>query len=209
MFPLYDENPSKTRPYVTWSLIALNVIVFVWWVSGGMSASVFDIFGETPAYVLRGERLYTVFTSMFLHGGIAHIFGNMLYLFIFGDNVEDTFGHGKYLILYLFFGVVGGLVHSFVTVTPDIPAVGASGAISGVLGAYVLFFPRARVVSIVPSYFFIRLARIPAVVFIGFWFLLQLLLSGSPTGVAYWAHIGGFVAGFIAAVLYRIARALA
>lgn len=212
MFPLYDENPSKTRPYVTWSLIALNVAVFIWQLSEGMSAALFYTYGETPAYVLRGEGLYTLFTSMFLHGGLAHIFGNMLYLFIFGDNVEDAFGHGKYIVLYLFFGVTGGLVHSYYTFMFDVggvytPAIGASGAISGVLGAYILIFPRARIVSIVPSFFFIRLARVPAVVFIGFWFILQLLYSGSPAGVAYWAHIGGFIAGFMAAVLYKIVKA--
>ncbi len=213
MFPLYDENPSSTRPYVTWALIAVAVGIFVWQLLGGLGEEVFDLYGEVPVYIVRGERLYTVLTSMFLHGDIFHIFGNMLYLFIFGDNVEDTFGHVRYFFLYLFFGVVAGITHSVVIVMffgydAYIPAIGASGAISGVLGAYVLFFPRARVVSIVPSFYFVRLMRVPAVFFIGFWFLLQLLLSTSPSSVAYWAHIGGFAIGLFTAEAYKVAESL-
>jgi membrane associated rhomboid family serine protease len=148
---------------------------------------------------------------MFLHGGILHLFGNMLYFFIFGDNVEDRFGHLKYFLLYLFFGIAGGLVHSAMAVMQGgseqmIPAVGASGAISGVLGAYMIFFPNARIVSLFFTGYFIRLVPVPAVFFIGFWFILQFLngVLGSVTGVAYWAHIGGFLTGALVAMLFKI-----
>jgi membrane associated rhomboid family serine protease len=135
----------------------------------------------------------------------------MLYLFIFGDNVEDKFGHLKFLLLYFIFGIVGSLTHTFIAYISEsmdllIPAIGASGAISGILGAYIVLFPRARIISIVPSYFFIRIARIPAIFFIGFWFILQFLygMLSVTTGVAYWAHIGGFISGFIIAIFYKI-----
>ena len=132
----------------------------------------------------------------------------MLYLFIFGDNVEDRFGHINYLLLYFIFGLVGGIIHSITTVMLGgldafIPAIGASGAVAGILGAYFVFFPQAKIMSIVPSLFFVRLARVPAVIFIGLWFILQFLYIGSMTGVAYMAHIGGFIAGFIIARILK------
>jgi len=203
MLPLYDENPTRSKPFVTWSLILINVVIFIWEVSSGSYEQIIIDYGEIPAFVTQGERFFTLITSIFLHGDLFHIFGNMLYLFIFGDNIEDRFGHTKFLFLYLIFGIVGGLAHSYITVIFDgidafIPAIGASGAISGVLGAYLTFFPRARIVSAVILLYFIRIVRVPALVFIGFWFLLQLLyvLMGSLGGVAYWAHIGGFLIGF-------------
>ncbi|MFQ5711296.1 MAG: rhomboid family intramembrane serine protease [Candidatus Geothermarchaeales archaeon] len=211
MFPLYDENPRKTKPFITWSLIAINVVVFAWQLSRGMDNEIVFEYGEIPAMILSGRRLFTMITSMFLHGDIFHIFGNMLYLFIFGDNIEDRFGHTKFLLLYLLFGVFGGLTHSVLTFVFDgtgviIPAIGASGAISGVLGAYLMFFPRAKIVSVILFFYFLRIARVPALIFLGFWFLLQFLYGATGTvgGVAYWAHIGGFAIGFLTAGLYKL-----
>jgi membrane associated rhomboid family serine protease len=211
MFPLYDENRSRTLPIVTWVLIIINAYVFWWELTMGFSQRIFQLYGVIPASVLQGSRLLTLITSMFLHADLWHILGNMLYLFIFGDNVEDRFGHINHLLLYLTFGVVGGLAHSIAVVSAGgleafIPTIGASGAVSGILGAYLVFFPRARIMSIVPSFFFVRLARVPAVIFIGFWFILQLLYSTGLYGdaaVAYIAHVAGFVSGFIVAVIVK------
>ncbi|MDQ1280052.1 MAG: hypothetical protein QG670_1314 [Thermoproteota archaeon] len=194
-----------------WILIALNVLVFYWEFTEGFNDNIFLVYGETPALIMQGEQLSSVLTSMFIHVDIWHIFGNMLFLFIFGDNVEDRFGHVKFLILYLIFGVVGGLTHSAIAVMLGgidqyIPAVGASGAIAGVLGAYLIFFPNARIVSIIPSFVFVRLARVPAFIFIGFWFILQILYSGGSTSVAYMAHVGGFMAGFVVAVMFKASQ---
>lgn len=204
MFPLFDENKSESKPIVTWILIVLNVVVFVYQVTSGSFTRLVTSFGVTPISVLCGERLYTLITSMFLHGSILHLFGNMLYLFIFGDNVEDKLGHLKYLLAYLCFGVSAGLIHSFMAFINGgrdlmIPAIGASGAISGVLGAYFVLFPRARVVCLVFLFYFLRLVSVPAVFFLGFWFIFQFMYAsiGFETGVAYWAHVGGFIVGFV------------
>jgi len=213
MFPLYDENRTRTRPYVTWILIILNVIVFIWQLERGLSNIDIINFGEIPIYVMRGERLYTLITSMFMHGGIVHIFGNMLYLFIFGDNIEDRFGHVKYLVIYLIFGVVSGLIHSWFSIQVGgygaiIPAVGASGAISGILGAYVLLYPTARIVTVVFLGYFVRMIRIRSIFVLGFWFILQFLQNYLDpfSGVAYWAHIGGFIIGFIVAIPFKLIK---
>lgn len=213
MFPLYDENPTRSKPVITWSLILINVVVFIWQISSGLYEGIIIDYGEIPFFVTKGERVFTIFTSMFLHGDLFHILGNMLYLFVFGDNVEDRFGHVKFLFLYLIFGVVGGLAHSYVTIMFNeadafIPAIGASGAISGVLGAYIIFFPRARIISVAIWYYLVRIIKVPALIFIGFWFVLQFLyvLIGSLGGVAYWAHIGGFFAGFIVASIAKSLR---
>ena len=209
--PLYDENKSKKKPFINYSLIVINVLIFLWQFLNGMDYRLILNFGEIPYLILGGKRLYTLITSMFLHADFTHIISNMYYLFIFGDNVEDMFGHVRYLILYLIFGVIGGLVHSLIAVYFQpwdlyIPSIGASGAISGILGAYLVLFPRARIVSAVFVYYIIRIVRVPALFFIGFWFILQLLMSGFQTGVAYWAHIGGFLAGFVAAGIYKLGR---
>lgn len=209
MFPLYDRNRSNTRPFVTWALIILNGAVFWWELTHGFNQGIFDFFGVTPILVLQGKRLYSFFTSMFLHSSFWHILGNMVYLFVFGDNVEDRFGHTRYFLLYFIFGVVGGFSHALTAVISGgeeafIPALGASGAVSGVLGSYLLFFPRARIVSIVPSFLLFSVAPVPAWVFIGFWFLLQLLYSGGNAAVAYTAHLGGFLTGVIVALLFKL-----
>lgn len=208
MFPIYDENRSKTFPFVVLTLIAVNALVFWWEFTQGFDDSIFLLYGETPALIMHGRQLISVITSMFIHIDILHIFGNMLYLFIFGDNIEDRFGHAKFLLLYFIFGIVGGFTHSVTAVASGgvdqyIPAVGASGAVAGILGAYVVFCPGARIVSIVPSFFFVRLARVPAFIFIGFWFLIQILYSGGSESVAYMAHVGGFITGLIIAAAYR------
>jgi len=158
--------------------------------------------------------LATVFTSMFMHAGFLHMISNMIYLFVFGDNIEDTYGHAKFLLLYLTFGLAASLTHSYYAILsggddPFIPAVGASGAVSGVLGAYIVLFPRARIVSVLFLGYILRPAVIPSLYYIGFWFLFQFLLgllSGTGGGVAYWAHIGGFAAGVIISYPYKILR---
>ena len=209
MFPLYDENRSRTFPFITLALIVVNALVFFWEFMEGFSDNLFLTYGEIPLLVMNGKQVYTVITSTFIHVDILHLFGNMLYLFIFGDNVEDRLGHFKYLVFYLVFGLVGGFTHSTVAVASGgvdqyIPAVGASGAIAGVLGTYLVFYPHARIVSLVPSFFFVRLARVPALIFIGFWFLLQILYSGGSSSVAYLAHVGGFMVGLAIAVIFRV-----
>lgn len=228
MFPLYDQNPSKTRPFVNWALIAVNVAIFFWefQVTKGFSdemafSRILEKYAVIPQIIipslqlLQLQDLRPLISSMFLHAGFAHIIGNMVFLFIFGDNVEDRFGHAKYVVLYLIFGLVGGIVHSYISYTSDgeqalIPALGASGAISGVLGSYVVLFPKARIVTLAFFGFIFRLIKIPAFFYLGFWILLQLLYGaiGSLEGVAFWAHIGGFVIGFVTGLVYRLISAV-
>lgn len=206
MFPIHDDTPRlHGRPYVNYSLIAINVIIFIWEVVAtnffNNQLKVNEIFynyGTVPDLVFQGDY-FALVTSMFLHGGVVHIIGNMVFLYIFGDNIEDRFGHFKYLILYLFWGIAAGIIHSFYAVSVgggDIPAVGASGAISGVLGAYLILFPRAKIFTVITA-FFITTVRIPALAYIPIWFILQIIFSifNPEGGVAYLAHIGGFVVG--------------
>ncbi|MEW6221895.1 MAG: rhomboid family intramembrane serine protease [Candidatus Hadarchaeota archaeon] len=203
MFPIKDDNPTRKRPVVTWALIAINVGVFVGTLLSGTFDQTINDYGVRPARVLQGRELHALLTSMFLHGGILHILGNMIYLWIFGNNVEDVLGRCKFIIFYLATGLVA--TFSFVAVNPtsDIPLIGASGAISGILGAYILLWPRARVHTAVGFFYFWTLVAIPAAAVIGFWFVLQLLnmsivwLVGAGAEIAYMAHIGGFVAGMM------------
>ncbi len=213
LIPVRDENRSATTPHVTWILIIINVAAFfATWLPGYgfLRDTVYD-FGMIPKNIFQGQNLYTLFTSMFLHGDPIHLISNMLYLYIFGDNIEDAFGHLRFVLLYLLFGLAAGLVHLLSMVDSIVPAIGASGAISGILGAYIILYPRARIVTLV-FYFFITFARIPAVFFLGFWFILQLfsgtimLTYGVQSGVAYWAHVGGFIAGVAIALLLRAVR---
>ena len=195
-FPYQDENVSKSFPYVTVSIIALNVAVFLW------SLLDFENILNTYGFVPAGFSILTIFTAMFLHGGIDHIFGNMWYLWLYGDNVEDRMGKIKYLAFYLLSGVAATLVHYMTNVGSEIPAVGASGAISGVLGAYLVLFPNVRIKAIGPFY---QTYRLPASMLIGLWFGLQFLFGlqsfagGTKSGIAFWAHIGGFAFGYLAA----------
>jgi len=207
MFPIGDDNSSrKLFPSVTYALVALNVLVFfVELVSG-------DAFIETWAFVPArflanpAGDFVTIFTSMFMHGGWLHIGGNMLYLWIFGDNVEDRFGHLRYLLFYLLCGVAATFAQLAFSLGSDIPNLGASGAIAGVLGAYVLLFPRRRV-TVLLGYIVVPM---PALVVIGFWIVLQffngigsIAVSADTGGVAYMAHIGGFIAGLVLALVLR------
>lgn len=209
MFPLQDTVQSRSFPVVNWMLIALNVFIFFVLLSLGPLAEVYvTIFGLVPARLLTYPgplEFLTLFTSMFLHGGWAHLISNMMALYIFGDNVEDRMGSGRYLLFYLLCGLAAAFVHIAFNPNSLIPTVGASGAISGVLAAYLILFPTARVITLVPLFFLPWFVEIPAVFYLGFWFVSQ-LLNGILTivagvqafgGVAWWAHVGGFLAGLV------------
>ncbi len=216
MLPFKDNIPSRRVPFITWGLIGVNVIVFIFELMEGANLDqVFFQFGMVPAYVtagLYGPRYEIVpfLTSMFMHAGWLHIAGNMLYLYIFGDNVEDRMGHVLFLFFYLLSGVGAGLLHLATDPHSMVPTVGASGAIAGVMGAYLVLYPKARVRSVVILVYFIRIMDIPAIVFLGFWFVLQFFsgvasLGGtSGGGVAFWAHVGGFVVGIVGGLLARV-----
>lgn len=214
MFPIHDDTErTHGRPYLNYGLIAINIVVFIYEViaTGNFSDEIatnalLERYGAIPNQVLSGNIL-SVITSMFLHGGIAHLAGNMIYLFVFGDNIEDRFGRIKYLIIYIMWGAVAAFSHSLFAVYTgggEIPAIGASGAISGVLGAYLVMFPRAKIYTIVFA-FFITTIRIPAIAFIPFWFIMQVVLGfiDPVSGVAYTAHIGGFLAGAATGYLWK------
>ena len=224
MIPLRDENPKPVgyKPIVTYALIAINVIVFFWEISvtgqfyeftNRRAEEIFLNYGTVPSVVTNGlaDRNYgvitSIFSSMFVHAGILHIGGNMLFLYIFGDNIEFKFGRGKYLALYLFWGLVAGFVHILSDPSSSAPAIGASGAISGVLGAYLLLFPNAKVVTLMFFGFFIRVIRISAKWYLPFWFIFQnvlpVLVGSNGSGVAFFAHIGGFLIGMITGFLYK------
>ncbi|MBX9877056.1 MAG: rhomboid family intramembrane serine protease [Candidatus Obscuribacterales bacterium] len=212
MFPVYDDNQSSSKPIVTWVLIVINVFVFVNEVTmpEGALNSFLDVWGTVPSKLTHspgtGEYL-TLFTSMFLHGGWSHLIGNMWFLHIFGDNVEDRMGHFKYLLFYLICGIAASLAQVYSDINTTIPGIGASGAISGVLGAYLILFPGARVRTYIGTYTSIW---VPAVFFIVIWFMMQFLpalasmnLAGAKTGgIAFWAHVGGFIAGVVLVKLF-------
>lgn len=206
MIPIRDVIPSRTTPFVTIALIVLNVLVF--FSMPPASSPAYEIFirdwGVTPADFGLGA----VLTSMFVHAGLGHLFSNLLFLWIFGDNVEDRMGHGRYLVFYLLCGLAAALLQTIVEAGSSIPMVGASGAIAGVLGAYLVLFPQSRVLTLV----FFTFLEIPAVFFLGIWFVVQLLSGlgslaivrpGDLGGVAFWAHAGGFAAGAALVFLFR------
>lgn len=213
MIPIRDENPARITPIVTWSLVGACVMVFLWQMSLGalgFNRAVFAL-GVIPA-VLTGQAelaadlalvppAATVFTSMFLHGGFMHLAGNMLYLWVFGDNVEERMGHGRFIAFYLVCGVAAAFAQVLPTPDAQVPMIGASGAISGVLGAYLCLFPHARVMVLVPVGFVLQMIRLPAVWVLGLWFVIQLVSSlvseQGEGGVAFRAHLGGFVAGLV------------
>jgi len=205
MFPIRDHNPSGSTPWVTWAIIALNVAAFLWQMSYmGSERALMGFWSDwamIPAAVTRGGEYQGILTSMFLHAGFAHIFGNMLFLWIFGDNLEDQMGHLGFLAFYLAAGVLAALAHIAADPGSTVPTVGASGAIAGVLGGYLLLFPRARVDILLIFVIFFRVIALPAWVMLGLWFALQIVGGiGAPIeggGVAYWAHAGGFVAGLV------------
>jgi membrane associated rhomboid family serine protease len=219
MIPLRDDNPTTITPFVTYAFIAACVLAFLWQMSlgeKGFEAAVLAL-GVTPATLLGDARLppelylvppvATIFSSMFLHGGFMHLAGNMLYLWIFGNNIEDSMGHVRFVIFYLLCGVAAALAQAWPNPDSTIPMIGASGAISGVLGAYLLLFPRARVLVLIPLGAFSRIVYVPAMFVLGFWFVLQLintaLVEGGQGGVAWGAHIGGFVTGMMLIPLFK------
>lgn len=201
MIPIKDENPRLLAPIVTVGLILINVAVFVYEVQAGYTP-VITKYGLVPSELLQFRDLETLLTSMFLHGDFLHLGGNMLYLWIFGDNIEGYLGHARFVLFYLICGFAAVAAHVYLGGASDIPMVGASGAISGVLGGYLIKYPRARVVVVLPVFFFLMVRRIPAFFVLGFWFMMQ-LFSGLLTlrveqgGIAFWAHVGGFAAGLI------------
>jgi len=220
LIPLKDDNPTRIVPFVTIGLIAANLIVFVFELTlppEGLKTFVASM-GVVPAELTRlilhdPRRLphagTTLLTAMFVHGGIMHVAMNMLYLWIFGNNIEEVMGHGRYLAFYLVCGLVASSCQVAVAPSSTVPMIGASGAISGILGAYLIMFPAARVLTLVFFIFFIRVVPIPAVIVLGFWFLLQLLSAGpagAGGGVAVFAHIGGFVAGVALIAAFRVRR---
>lgn len=219
MIPLRDDNPTHIKPIVTVALIAFTTLVFIWQLSLGRDGAELAVLrlGLIPAVLFDKVQLSaeiagvppwaTVLTSIFLHGGLIHLAGNMLYLWIFGNNVEDAMGHARFLVFYLVCGVAAGLGQAVIAPESRVPMIGASGAISGVLGAYLLLYPHARVLVLVPLGFFSQVLELSALWVLGFWFVLQLLnsalASGAPGGVAWFAHIGGFIAGMILIPLFK------
>lgn len=224
MIPLRDTNPTRTAPVVTVSLIVANCLAFLYELSlsqTGLERFVFAL-GMVPARVVVfpshpditfGDAFLPLFTSMFLHGGWLHLIGNMWFLWIFGDNIEDRLGHFRYLIFYLLAGLGAGLTHTLFSLTSTVPSVGASGAVAGVLGAYFVLFPGARVLTLVP-FFFLVLIEVPAFLILLYWFVIQLfsgaaaILAGTAQtgGVAWWAHIGGFLLGIVLLRAFGVKR---
>jgi membrane associated rhomboid family serine protease len=208
MIPIRDEIPTRETPVVNYLLIAVNVIVYLFMALAGPATQEIIVtkFAMIPAHFADGVTvadIMTIFTSMFMHAGIVHLGGNMLYLWIFGDNVEDRLGHLRYLAFYLVGGIVASLTHLATNWGSELPTVGASGAIAAVLGAYLVLFPASRIVTLIPLGRFSHLTTAPAFVFLGLWFVLQLFEgvmsfgSAYVSGVAFWAHVGGFVAGMV------------
>lgn len=222
MIPLRDDNPIGTRPLVTYGVIGLCAVVFLWQLALGPSGNQAAVYalGFIPAVVFGTDALpdqliwvpapMTVFTSMFLHGGLLHLAGNLLYLWIFGDNIEDRMGHGRFIVFYAVCGVAAALAQALPETGSRVPMIGASGAISGVLGAYAVLYPRARVLVAVPIFIVLYTVRLPAIWVLGVWFLVQLLsstmLASAGAGVAFRAHLGGFVAGVVLISLFTRGR---
>ena len=220
MIPLKDDAPRSTFPFIILLLIFANVIFFLYEISLGKSLEGFiKIYGITPEIFFDSgvdyfPRFSPLVTSIFLHGGWFHLIGNMWFLWIFGDNIEDRMGHFRFPFFYLICGIAGSLAHIYINPESSIASIGASGAISGILGAYFVLYPFSRVNTIVPIFFFFYFIKLPAFFFLGLWFLIQffsgtssLLIEESATGgVAWWAHIGGFAAGIVFLPLFLIGR---
>jgi len=208
MLPLRDTVPSARVPVVNYALIAANVSVYLYEASLGRRM---EPFIYAHGLVPRDFSVTDLLTSMFLHGGWGHLLGNMLYLYIFGDNVEDRLGHARYVVFYLLCGVGAGAAQAVASPHSNVPMVGASGAIAGVLGAYLLFFPSARVVTLVPIFLFLQVFEIPAVFFLVGWFVWQLgfgfaSIGARTGGVAFFAHVGGFLSGMFLGPVLRSRR---
>ena len=213
MIPLKDDNPSSEKPILTYFIIGLCVFVFLLQLSSQTykTGELFYSYGLIPAVIMGHSQLpmdlyvipgwLTIFTSMFMHGGFLHLIGNMLYMWIFADNIEDSLGPKKFLIFYILAGVGAGMTQVFMDTYSQVPMVGASGAIGGVLGAYLINYPNAKVLVLIPFGFFSQLVKIKALYVLGFWFILQFISSGG--GVAYAAHIGGFISGIILILFFN------
>lgn len=233
MIPIRDRRPSRTFPYVTIALIVVNALLFLYQLilgsetvtvntTGGLARLTKEqlliySYGVIPKEITSFKDVpptipfpfwFTLFSSMFLHGGLLHLGGNMLYLWIFGDNIEDALGHFRFTIFYFVCGLAAAWAQIVISINSSIPIIGASGAIAGVLGAYFLLYPQSKVLTLVFFFYFIRMVEIPAVILLGIWFLFQLLsgstVAASSGGIAFFAHVGGFVAG--AAWIYLFKR---
>ena len=215
MIPYKDNNPTRIVPFVTIGIISVNILIFIWQIFswGGLQESI-GAYGAIPHNMLTFETqqpvnpFFTVFSSMFMHAGILHLAFNMLYLWIFGNNIEDKLGHVRFSFFYIFCGVISAYAHAITEPGSNIPMVGASGAVSGVLGAYILLFPKAMVHTVIILGFFITTVKIPALIVIGFWAIIQLVNGLISTGidheggVAWFAHIGGFLIGLLTIKLW-------
>ncbi len=224
MIPLKDENPTYTTPFIVYILIAINIVVFIHEMSLGSGLNgFFQLYAVIPRELSASfagipvnqpvPEIATLITSQFLHGGLMHIAGNMLFLWTFGNNIEDDLGHFKFLFFYLVCGILAGLTHWFFGMQSMAPTVGASGAIAGVMGAYIVKYPKAKILTLLPLGIIFTTVRIPAVYFLGFWFLQQAIssiaslgMSESTSGVAYWAHAGGFIFGAILGPMLGLMR---
>jgi membrane associated rhomboid family serine protease len=219
MIPLRDDNPTRIIPFLTIAIMVANVLVFFYQLSlpPRLSELLVYQYGVIPAVVFGSVQLppqleaippiFSLITSMFLHGGWMHLIGNMWYLWLFGNNIEEAMGRLRYVLFYLITGLAAALFHAFTNSGSEVPTIGASGAISGILGAYLMLYTRAQVLVLIPLGFFTRLMYIPAAFVLGFWFVLQLMSGGIGStqggGVAWWAHVGGFVAGMILCVVFK------
>jgi membrane associated rhomboid family serine protease len=211
VFPLRDSPGTRRRPWVTYAIVLLNVLVFLMEAGSPSTAhELISTFAVTPRAVLSpalwaatwGWPLVTLFTAIFLHGSVGHILSNMLYLWVFGDNIEDLLGHGRFIAFYLLAGLLANIAHVLANPTSSMPTIGASGAVAGVLGGYVLAYPQARVLTLVPIGAFVPAIRVPAWAYLGLWFIVQLFSGLAPLwfhdmtqSVAFWAHINGFLSG--------------
>lgn len=220
MFPIHDDNPTLRAPVVTWALVVVTAVVWLLVQGAGFAPERFEAsicsLGAIPNEVMgrggaagsceeSGLGAGTLLTSIFLHGGWFHLIGNLWFLWIFGNNVEDSMGRGRFLVFYLLTGLAAALAHVASDPGSIVPMVGASGAISGIMGAYLVLFPRARVKTLLVLIVFVTVISVPAWVYLGYWFFLQLVSSGNvaSAGVAFWAHIGGFAAGVLLIPLFR------
>lgn len=219
MIPLKDDNPTRTFPVITILIISMNIFIFFYMITLEEAArtNLVNLYGATPYEIMHGigfkrgislPIIVTIITSMFLHGGLFHLISNMLYLWIFGNNVEDSMGHLRFIFFYLICGVLAVFAHTLVNHESTLPMIGASGAISGVLGAYLILFPRAKVLTLLPLGFFIQIVKIRALFVLGFWIVVQIVngalsIGGSGGGVAWFAHIGGFLVGILLIGFFR------
>jgi membrane associated rhomboid family serine protease len=209
MIPLRDVIPSRTTPYITVTIIGLNALAWLFELS--LPREVLPLFLQVYGVVPAEMHPPTLITSMFLHGGWSHVLGNMWYLWIFGDNVEDRLGHGRFLVFYLLCGIIAALGQVVIDPTSTLPTIGASGAIAGVMGAYFVLYPKSRVLTLIPLIIFWEIIELPAIFLLGFWFVLQLVNAGAVAatsstgggGVAFAAHVAGFVVGMLGVFVFR------